>query len=344
MFRCRRLIDMKMMYNLPMARPVHKGIFLLCLCSCGGLAQGQLAEPVVSITPRSRPELAAEGAPQVRLRVDSSLVLIPVHATSATGTSVTDLVAPNFQVFEDGVEQKIAYFVKQDAPLSVGLLFDSSGSMINKIHKSAQAAAAFFKTANASDEFFLVEFGERPKLQMPFTSDSDQIYRKIIHLRPFGRTSLIDAIHLALLQMKNARHPRKAIVILSDGGDNHSRVTRGEIKGALLESDIQMYAMGIFDSSGLAKHTPEEENGPGLLDEFALETGGYVYPVGNLDDLESVSAALGNSLRNEYLLGYFPSNPSRDGKYRNVKVNVVAPPATPALHVSYRHGYYAPAQ
>jgi VWFA-related protein len=153
--------------------------------------------------------------------VDSSLVLIPVHATSATGTSITDLVAPNFQVFEDGVEQKIAYFVKEDAPLSVGLLFDSSGSMMNKIHKSAQAAAAFFKTANASDEFFLVEFGERPKLQMPFTSDSDQIYRKIIHLRPFGRTSLIDAIHLALLQMKNARHPRKAIVILSDGGDNH---------------------------------------------------------------------------------------------------------------------------
>jgi Ca-activated chloride channel family protein len=276
--------------------------------------------------------------------VDSSLVQIPVHATSSIGTSITDLIAPNFQVFEDGVQQKIAYFVKQDAPLSVGLLFDSSGSMINKIHKSAQAAAAFFKTANASDEFFLVEFGERPKLQMPFTSDSDQIYRKIIHFRPFGRTSLIDAIHLALLQMKNARNPRKAIVILSDGGDNHSRLTRGEIKGALLESNIQMYAMGIFDGSGLAKHTPEEENGPSLLDEFALETGGYVYPVGNLEDLESVSATLGNSLRNEYLLGYFPSNPARDGKYRHVKVNVVAPPATPILHVSYRHGYYAPAQ
>ena len=130
-----------MMYNLSMARPVHNGILLLCLCCSGGLAQGPLAEPVVSITPRSRPELAIEG-PQVRLSVDSSLVLIPVHATSATGTSITDLVAPNFQIYEDGVEQKIAYFVKQDAPLSIGLLFDSSGSMINKIHKSAQAAAA----------------------------------------------------------------------------------------------------------------------------------------------------------------------------------------------------------
>jgi Ca-activated chloride channel homolog len=328
-----------------MARCVHHGFILLCLCCCGGLAQ-ELSEPVVSIIPRSRPALAVDGAPQVNLRVDSSLVLIPVHATSSIGASITDLVAPNFQVFEDGVRQKIAYFVKQDAPLSVGLLFDSSGSMMNKIHKSAQAAAAFFKTANASDEFFLVEFGERPKLQMPFTSDSDQIYRKIIHFRPFGRTSLIDAIHLALVQMKNARNPRKAIVILSDGGDNHSRLTRGEIKGALVESNVQMYAMGIFDGAGVAKpkHTQEEENGPSLLDEFAFETGGYVYPVSNLENLESISTTLGNALRNEYLLGYFPSNPSRDGKYRTVKVSVVAPPDIPAPHVSYRRGYYAPAQ
>jgi Ca-activated chloride channel homolog len=321
------------------------GFLLLCFFCCGGLAQAPPEEPAVSIVPRSRPDAKSDGALQVHLRVDSSLVLIPVHATSHTGTSVTNLLEPNFRVFEDGVQQNISYFAKQDAPLSVGLVFDSSGSMTNKVHKSAGAAAAFFKTANSGDEFFLVEFGERPKLEMPFTFDPDLIYRKIARSRPFGRTSLIDAIHLALMQMKQARNSRRAIVILSDGGDNHSRLTRGEIKSALLESNVQMYAIGIYnDDAAASKRTVEEENGPDLLDEFALETGGYVYPVTNLGELESASTALGNALRNEYLLGYLPSNASRDGKYRHVKVDVLNPPSTPALRVSYRHGYYAPAQ
>ena len=178
-------------------------------------------------------------------------------------------------------------------------------------NESAEAAAAFFKTASTGDEFFLVEFGEKPKLMMPFTSDSDQIYKKIARTRPFGRTSLIDAIHLALVQMKNARNSRKAIVLLSDGGDNRSRYTRREIKSALLESEIQMYAMGIFDS---LKHSAEEKNGPQLLDELAVQSGGRLFTVDRLDDLDTVSATIGTALRNEYLLGYVSSNPSRDGK------------------------------
>src|SRR5579864_1309211 len=322
-----------MIYNLPMARiltPVLGFGILFSLCSTGW-AQAPRAVP-------------AKSFPEVHLRVDTSVVLVPVHATSKIGTSITDLTEANFKVLEDGVEQRITYFSKQDAPLSVGLVFDSSGSMTNKIRKSADAAAAFFKTANAGDEFFLVEFGERPKLRMPFTTDADEIYRKIVQSRPFGRTSLIDAIHLALVQMKNARHARKAIVILSDGGDNRSRLTRREIKGALIESDIQMYAMGIFDPEDVAKHTPEEENGPRLLDELAAQTGGRVYPVDNLDELESISSTLGNALRNEYLLGYVPSNESRDGKYRQVKVRLDMPDEAPKLNITYRHGYYAPAQ
>jgi len=327
-----------MIYNLPMAEILRRAmdfIILPCICLIG-MAQAPPA--------RVRGAANSEGLPDVHLRVDASLVVVPVHATSRIGTPVTDLNETNFKVLEDGVEQRITYFSKQDAPLSVGLVFDSSGSMTNKIRKSADAAAAFFKTANAGDEFFLVEFGERPKLRMPFTTDADEIYRKIVQSRPFGRTSLIDAIHLALVQMKNARNARKAIVILSDGGDNRSRLTRGEIKAALVESDVQMYAMGIFDRDDAAKHTPEEANGPRLLDELAAQTGGRVYPVDNLNDLESISATLGNALRDEYLLGYVPSIQIRDGKYREIKVSVVGSPGTPALNVSYRHGYYAPAQ
>ena len=310
-------------------------VFLFAICSIAG-AQAPPA--------RVRMTATSAGFPEVHLRVDTSLVLVPVHASTKVGTPITDLTEANFRVFEDGVEQKVTYFAKQDAPVSVGLVFDSSGSMTHKIRKSAEAAAAFFKTANAGDEFFLVEFGERPKLTMPFTPDSDEIYRKLVQSKPFGRTSLIDAIHLALVHMKNARHARKAIVILSDGGDNRSRLTRGEIKSALLESDVQMYAMGIFDRDERAKHTAEEENGPRLLDDLAAQTGGRVYPVDNLDDLESISTTLGNALRNEYLLGYVPSNESRDGKYRKVKVNLVVSDGMPALNVSYRRGYYAPVQ
>ena len=163
--------------------------------------------------------------PPADIRIDSSLVLIPVHVTTPGGESVTTLDRNSFQLFEDGVEQKITLFSKDDAPLSVGLVFDASGSMQNKIRKSSEAAATFFKTANADDEFFLVEFNDRPKLTVPFTPDADEIYQHIAHAKAFGRTSLLDAIHLAALQMKHAHNPRKALVIFSDGGDNRSRYT-----------------------------------------------------------------------------------------------------------------------
>ena len=331
-----------------MARSLYPAlgvITLLSICKIS-LSQTPSSGPVVSIIPRPTPTVALnpDVVPSEHLRVDASMVLVPVHAVTANGANVTDLAAANFRVFEDGVEQKITYFSQDDAALSVGLVFDSSGSMSNKIRKSANAAAAFFKTANTSDEFFLVEFGERPRLLTPFTSDSDEVYRKLAHTKPFGRTPLIDAIHLALIQMKNAKNYRKVIVILSDGGDNRSRLTRGQIKGALLESDVQLYAMGIFDEGDLLKHPREEQNGPRLLDELAEHTGGRVYPIDNLDDLESISSQLGTALRSEYLLGYMPANPSRDGKYRHIKVDLADVSRNPAPSISYRRGYYAPVE
>jgi Ca-activated chloride channel family protein len=266
-----------------------------------------------------------------------------VHAASAAGSSITNLALENFRVFEDGEEQKIATFSNEDAPLSVGVVFDSSASMSNKIHTSTRAAEAFFRTANTNDEFFLVEFGDKPKLSIPFTVDSDLLSRKISHVRPFGRTSLIDAIQLALLQMKNARNSRKALVIVSDGGDNRSRLTRNELKGALLESDVQLYAMGIFGEDS-AKRPEEELNGPQLLSELAEHTGGRCYPVAHLEDLVSVSSEIGKALRTQYLLGYAPTNQSRDGKYRHITVKLVDDHKPSPTTVSYRHGYYAPGQ
>jgi Ca-activated chloride channel family protein len=314
-------------------------VLLLSLCSIALAFQSPSTD---TIPQRLKSELAATSiVPPAHLRVDSSLVLIPVHVTTPDGFSVTNLTKENFALAEDNVEQTITTFSKDDAPLSVGLLFDSSGSMHNKMVKSSEAVATFFKTSNADDEFFLVEFNERPKLLVPFTPDSDEIYRRVARIRPFGRTSLLDAIHLAMVNMKKARNFRKAIVVLSDGGDNRSRFTSSEIKNALLETDVQLFAMGIFDEDA-RRQTVEEQNGPRLLDALAEQTGGRLYTVDNLDDLESISARISQELRNQYLLGYSPSNGSRDGKYRQVRLKLDAPAELPKLRTNYRHGYYAP--
>jgi len=281
--------------------------------------------------------------PEPTLRVDSSLVLIPAQVTTREGSPILDLKRKDFRIYEDGAEQEIAYFAKDDAPVSIGLLLDSSGSMRNKKQKSSEAAAAFFKTANSEDEFFLIEFDERPKLAVPFTKDIDLLYHEITHTRPYGRTSLFDAIHMALGVMKGARHERKALVIVSDGGDNRSRHTFTAIKSDVLEADVQLYAMGIFDPEGASRNSREEAEGPQVLDHLAELTGGRHFPVLNLASLPEVSTRIGQLLRNRYLLGYNPTNASRDGRYRGVKLDLAAP-LDAGVRVQYRKGYYAPQQ
>ena len=290
------------------------------------------------ITPRPHRPASQTSRPPELLRADSSLVVIPTWVTTAAGSSVTSLNKENFRITEDNVEQKIAWFAKDDAPLSIGLLFDTSGSMRNKMDKASESVAAFFKTANTDDEFFLVEFNDRAKLTIPFTPDADAIYSRIARTKPFGRTSLLDSIQVALKHMKKARHSRKAFVIVSDGGDNWSWHTARQIRSALMESDVQLYAMGIFDAE-LSKSPLENRDGPALLEDLAGQTGGRHYPVGNINDLPAIGAKIGADLRNEYLLGYYAN--SRDGKYHKVKVNLDVPDGMPALRANYRRGYYA---
>jgi Ca-activated chloride channel family protein len=299
------------------------------------------------ITPiRSRESSARRsdsGFPEPTLRIDTSLVLIPAQVTTRAGSPIMDLKPKDFRIYEDGTEQEISYFAKDDAPVSIGVLLDSSGSMKNKKQKSSEAAAAFFRTANSEDEFFLIEFDEHPKLAVPFTRDTDLLYHEISHARPYGRTSLFDAIHMALGVMKAAHHDRKALVIVSDGGDNRSRHTFSAIKSDVLESDVQLYAMGIFDPEGASPGSREESDGPQLLDQLAELTGGRHFPVLNLASLADVSTRIGQLLRNRYLLGYNPSNTARDGRYRGIKLDIAAS-VDADVHVQYRKGYYAPQQ
>jgi len=250
----------------------------------------------------------------------------------------------NFRVFEDKVEQEVSYFASFDAPLSVGLVFDASGSMGNKLTKSRQAAAQFFKTANPEDEFFLVQFNDRPQLTQSFTRNTEDIQSRLTFTQAKGRTALLDGIYLALQQLKKGKNPRKALLIISDGGDNSSRYTENEVSTLLRESDAQMYAMGIFEPVGSRGRTAEELSGPSLLNQLAEMTGGRHFAVDNLNDLPDIAAKIGIELRNQYVLGYVSKNQTRDGKYRRVTVKLKQPRGMPPLKALHRQGYYAPTQ
>ena len=278
------------------------------------------------------------------IRIDTTLVQINVTVTDPLNRFVTGLEKEHFKLFEDHVEQNILDFSSEDAPLSIGLVFDTSGSMGAKLQQSRRAAVEFFKTANPQDEFFLVEFNDRPELVVPFTSDTDDIQNRLTFAQSRGKTALLDGVLMAMNQMHKARNPRKAILIISDGGDNNSRYTESEIKNAVREADVQIYGIGIFEAAGARGRTPEEMAGPGLLNEVAELTGGRSYNVENVNELPDIAAKIGIELRNQYVLYYSSKNQARDGKYRHVTVKLVQPRGLPPLKAFYRLGYYAPSQ
>lgn len=300
----------------------------------------------VNITPRKELGKApvVRPAPHPDIRVDSTLVLIPVAVTDPMARFVTGLDKENFKIYEDKVEQQIAQFSSEDAPLSVGIVFDTSGSMGAKLAKSREAVAQFMKTANPEDEFFLIQFNDRPEMVVPFTADTEEIQNRLTFIQSKGRTALLDGVYMAMNQMKKARNPRKAILIISDGGDNSSRYTESEVKNAVREADVQIYAIGIFEPMAARGRTPEELSGPALLGEITDQTGGRHFEVDNLAELPDVAAKIGIELRNQYVIGYQPKNKNRDGKYRRVVVKLVKTTGLPQLKAAFRTGYYAPIQ
>ena len=296
----------------------------------------------VAIEPRSRNSRPAPIGGN--LRVDANLVLVPVSVCDPNNRPVTGLEKEHFKVFDNKVEQTVTHFAMDDEPLAVGLVFDTSGSMGNKLRKSRLAAAAFFKTANPEDEFFLVEFNDTPRLMVPLTFDSDSIQNQLTFTQSRGRTALLDAIMLAMHEMKKSSKNRKALLIISDGGDNCSRYTETEVRNAVRESDVLIYAIGIFEPFGARGRSPEELGGPGLLTEVAEQTGGRQFPVEDLAELPDIAAKIGIELRNRYVLGYSPTDQQRDGRYHRVQVKVVPPHGLPPLRAYWRLGYYAPAE
>jgi len=281
---------------------------------------------------------------ELNLRVDTTLVLVPVAVTDSGNRFVLGLQKEDFRLLEDNVEQTVAHFTGEDAPLSVGLVFDESGSMDYKLRTAQAAVAQFLKTINAGDEAFLVEFSDKAKLTVGFTEHTADILDAIKKAQPGGLTAMLDAIDIAVKEMKKAKNSRKAIVIISDGGDNNSQYTAAQIESLVREADVQIYAMGVFEA-GLPFRLPSEQiSGPKLLSEIATQTGGRAFSAVLESDLPSVAARIAVELRNQYVLGYYPKNQSNDGKYRKVEVKLKQPPGVSALKAHWRLGYYAPTQ
>ncbi len=273
------------------------------------------------------------------IRTETQITLVGASVTDPLGRLVTGLQQQHFRVFEDGVEQEIVRFSSQDVPVSIGVIFDMSGSMADKIDKSRQAAVQFFRTANPADEFFLVDFNDRAQLISPFTESVDDLQDRLMYTGAHGMTALFDGVYLGLSQMRGAHNTKKALLILSDGGDNHSRYSETEVRKFVREADVQIYAIGLFEAEA---PTPEEKAGPGLLNDITMMTGGRAFAVQNVNQLPDIATKISMELRNQYVLGYIPSHRTHDGKWRKIKVRLNPPKGLPPLSVSAKSGYFAP--
>ncbi|HVJ08060.1 MAG TPA: VWA domain-containing protein [Acidisarcina sp.] len=298
-------------------------------------------------TAPTEPTVAAADAsslrarPGQRIRVDVNLVLVPVTVTDPLNRLVTGLDREDFFVYDNNSLQKIKSFSCEDAPVSIGIVFDLSGSMSNKVARAKDSIIEFLKTANPQDEFFVIGFNDRPELIEDFTSSIEDIQARLMTVRAGHRTALLDAIYFGMNKMKQAKYERKAILVVSDGGDNRSRYTEGEVRSQVREGDVQMYSIGIFDPYAA---TTEEKLGPMLLQELSEETGGRLFKVDDLADMGDMAIKISVELRNEYVIGYNPNDTKRDGKWRKLKVKLVPPQGLPPLTVHARTGYYAPLQ
>ena len=299
-------------------------------------ALAQVAGPLTPIGPAEQAKFAGEA-----IRTEVALALVNVTATDPNGRLVTGLERENFRVFEDGIEQEISTFSSEDVPISIGLIFDMSGSMANKFDRARQAAVQFLRTANPRDEFFLVRFNDRTEPASRFTSSTEELENRVIFTAAGGRTALLDAVYIGLDQIRNAHNGRRALLIISDGGDNHSLYSEADIRSSLKESDCQLYAMGIFDRHHISRKS-EERYGWSLLSELVEMTGGRVFPVSKLTDLPDIASKIGAELRNQYVLGYKPQDTHHSRAWRKIKVKLSAPKGLPPVKVYARSGYYAP--
>jgi Ca-activated chloride channel family protein len=290
------------------------------------------------ILPTLRAQDANPGGGVADIRIHSDLVLINALVTDRHGTVITALDASRFRLFDDGQEQTVKYCVSEDAPVSIGLVIDTSGSMGEKLDVLKQAAIQFVRAANPADEYFIVEFQNHPKVAVPFTDATDQVLGEIARIQAGGQTALFDAVQLAVQEMKKAGNTRKALLIVSDGIDNHSRHSERSTRRLVSEIDFPIYSINVWQPQYGNRYAIQRRD-PETLESISAPTGGRAFAVRDLKKLPAVTELISLEIRHEYVLGYVPPNHVSDGMFHKIRINV---DTDDRLRISNRAGYYAP--
>jgi Ca-activated chloride channel family protein len=288
---------------------------------------------------RSLQENSAEKKTNQTLKVDVDLVLVNATVTDQLNRYVSGLESKHFQVWEDKIEQKVSYFNAEDVPISIGIIFDVSGSMKDKIGTAREAAATFLKTGNPDDEYFLVTFANRPEVVADFTTDVTKLQSKLLLTPAKGMTAMYDSVYVGLEKLKEGTNPKKALLLITDGEDNRSRYTFQNVKDFVKEQDVQIYGIGIVDewnSQLSAGHT-----GRAMIEELADLTGGRAFFPDSVYELEDICTKIAVELKNQYVLGFHSTNGAKDGKWRKLRVRVNPPKGIEHLNVRAKSGYYS---
>jgi Ca-activated chloride channel family protein len=273
----------------------------------------------------------AQRAPVFRTAVE--MVIIHAAVTDPLNRYVVGLERDHFKLYDNKVEQTITHFSSDNSPLSVGIIFDVSGSMSDNLISAKNSVVRFLEQGNNQDEYFLVTFNDRTALVQDFTPKNDNIRNQVSLMHAKGRTALYDAIYAGLQKLSEAKNDKKALIVITDGEDNSSRYTFSDIKEFAKESDAQIYVIGEKGDQGY---------GRSIISEIVSLTGGRAFFPNNLKSLDYYCDLIHTELRNQYVLGYTPTNATHDGKWRKVKVRLEPPEGLPKLSVRAKEGYFAP--
>ncbi|HEX3558285.1 MAG TPA: VWA domain-containing protein [Pyrinomonadaceae bacterium] len=269
----------------------------------------------------------------------TDLVTLTVTVTDTYGRFVTGLGKNAFTITDDKDQQEITFFSDEDAPVSLGVVFDVSGSMGgDKISKAREALSKFIETSHARDEYFLIGFNSRAQLLLDHTRDSDALMQKLTFVQTHGQTALYDAVYLGVNKVTRGVHPKKAILLISDGQDNSSRYTFSELRRLLKESDVIIYAVGIVDSHD---NNDLGYGGRAILEELAGVSGGKAFFPSSSAEMNDTFERIALELRTQYSIGYRPTHFANDGRWHKLKVKVQPPRGFPRLFVRGREGYFS---
>jgi VWFA-related protein len=281
------------------------------------------------------PLIAQDGKRPYTLNVHVDLVELHVSVMDDKDRSVGGLGKDHFRVFEKGIEQPISVFKHEDIPVSLGLVVDNSRSMEPRKQRVDAAALSFVQQSNPDDETFVVHFDSDVRLDQHFTTSLSDLQQTLAGTKPFGQTAIYDALMVAINEMDKAKYDKKALLLITDGEDNSSKATIDEVIEALRRSHISVFSVGLLSDSGGLK---AEES----LIRVADASGGRAYFPETVDQARQMMAKIARDLREQYTLGYFPTDPARDGGWRSVRVDINPPSGFPKkLSATYRHGYYA---